>query len=125
MAGYVNTLAIVATNSLINNQNSFHATPVLKAVVRDLKRFLVLNNNNKGTRILPVGFSPCNAEHINRQPGFLEYLCFGAKESTIDFLGASDHARCFPGSETLTAHSPRIMDGRGRIRTCRYPAGTP
>ncbi|KAG9603021.1 putative cytochrome P450, partial [Aureobasidium melanogenum] len=53
MAGYVNTLAIVAANSLVNNQDSLRATPVLKAVVRDLKRFLVLSNEKKGTRILP------------------------------------------------------------------------
>lgn len=97
MAGYVNTLAIIAANSLVNNHDSLRVTPVLKAVVRDLKRFLVLNSNNKGTRTLPVGYSPSLAEHINRQSGFLEYLCFGEKESTIDFLAASHHPGLFPG----------------------------
>lgn len=89
MAGYVNTLAIVAANSLINNHDSLRATPVLKAVVRDLKRFLVLNNSSMGTRILPVGYSPAMVEHINQKSGFLEYLCYGERESTIDFLAAS------------------------------------
>ncbi|KAK6000292.1 hypothetical protein QM012_003924 [Aureobasidium pullulans] len=85
MAGYANTLGIIAANSVVNHSDSLHATPVMKAVVRDLKRFLLFRNKSKGTRVLPVGYSPSSAVHINHS-GFLEYLYFGYEEETIDFL---------------------------------------
>ncbi|KAH0363540.1 glycolipid anchored surface protein GAS1, partial [Aureobasidium melanogenum] len=88
MAGYANTLGIVATYHMVRFRDSLHAFPVLKAVVRDLKRFLLSNNTRKGTRVLPVGYLQPTAVHIKRSE-FLEYLYLGDQESAIDFLAAT------------------------------------
>ena len=123
MAGYVNTLGIVAANSVVNSRDSLHATPVLRAVVRDLKRFLLSSNRIKGTRVLPVGFSPSNAVDINHTK-FLEYLYFGGEENAIDFLAASYGPGLVARSETLTTYRSRIINGLERNRICKYRAGT-
>ncbi|CAD0110411.1 unnamed protein product, partial [Aureobasidium uvarum] len=91
MAGYRNTLAIAAGDSVVNSRSNLPATPVLKAVVRDLKRYLLSSNKSKGTRIIPVGYSSADALQINQHPGFLEYLYFGDKESTIDFWAPKNY----------------------------------
>jgi hypothetical protein len=111
MARYTNTLGIVAANSVVNHRDSLHATPVLKAVVRDLKKYLNFSNKSKRTRVLPVGYSPSSAVHINHS-GFLEYLYFGDEENAIDFLAVSCHSRLVAGSKTLITHSSRTMGGR-------------
>ncbi|KAH0402784.1 glycolipid anchored surface protein GAS1, partial [Aureobasidium melanogenum] len=90
MARYTNTLGIVAANSVVNHRDSLHATPVLKAVVRDLKKYLNFSNRSKGTRVLPVGYSPSSAVHINHS-GFLDYLYFGDEENAIDFLALPNY----------------------------------
>lgn len=124
MAGYVNTLGIIAADSVMNSRDSLHATPVVKAVVRDLKRFLLFSNKSKGTRVLPVGYSPSIAVHINHTK-FLEYLYFGGEENAIDFLAASYGSGLISRSKTLTTHRFRIIHGSEQNRTCKYRAGTP
>jgi len=91
MAAYPNTLAITAANELVNGRDNLHATPVLKAVVRDLKRYLLCNSKTKGTRILPVGYCSAAVPHINLTPGFLEYLYYGDKEATVDFWSFAEY----------------------------------
>lgn len=103
MAAYPNTLAITAANGLVNGCGHLNVTPVLKAVVRDLKRYLARSSKIKGTRILPVGYSPAHVPHINHTPGFMEYLYSGDKETTIDFLGVSSFGHLGTDSRALTA----------------------
>lgn len=112
MAGYANTLGVVATYYMVGFRDSLHAFPVLKAVIRDIKRFLLSSHKSKGTRVLPVGYSQPTAVAIKRSE-FLEYLYLGDQESAIDFIAASYHPRRVAGSKTLTTHSYRTMDGRG------------
>lgn len=89
LATYPNTLAITASNSLVNGRGHLHVAPVLKAIIRDLKRYLACSNKINGTRILPVGYANAAVPHINYQTDFQEYLYSGEKETTVDFWGVS------------------------------------
>ncbi|KAI4716816.1 hypothetical protein E4T48_07002 [Aureobasidium sp. EXF-10727] len=91
MARYKNTLAIAAADSVVNSRDTLPVTPVLKAVVRDLKRYLLISNRSRGTRVLPVGYSSADVPHINQNPGFLEYLYYGDKENTVDFWALKNY----------------------------------
>jgi hypothetical protein len=102
MAAYPNTLAITAANELVNGRDHLNVTPVLKAVIRDLKRYLARSSKTTGTRILPVGYSSAHVPHINLTPGFIEYLYSGDKETTIDFWGVSSLGHLGTDSKALT-----------------------
>lgn len=104
MAAYPNTLALTASNMLVNGRGSLHAAPVLKAVIRDLKRYLACNNKIRGTRILPVGYANAAAPNINYQTDFQEYLYSGDKETTVDFWGVSCSPDLGTDRRTLTTH---------------------
>jgi len=102
MAAYPNTLAITAANSLVNGRGHLYVAPVLKATIRDLKRYLACSNDIRGTRILPVGYANADVPHINYNTDFLEYLYSGDKETTVDFWGVSRFADLGTNSRTLT-----------------------
>lgn len=89
MAAYPNTLAITAANSLVNGRGHLYVAPVLKAVIRDLKRYFVYCNKIRGTRLPPVGYANADVADINYNTDFLEYLYSGDKETTVDFWGVS------------------------------------
>ncbi|KEQ63463.1 glycolipid anchored surface protein GAS1 [Aureobasidium melanogenum CBS 110374] len=110
MAGYANTLGIVATYHMAGFRDSLHAFPVLKAVIRDLKRFLLASHKSKGTRVLPVGYSQPTAVHIKRSE-FLEYLYLGDQESAIDFLAASYRLKRLPNYGWAGIKSNMQMSG--------------
>jgi len=44
MANYTNTLGLVVANALLNGDDHISAVPVIKAVLRDLKRYMNLKN---------------------------------------------------------------------------------
>lgn len=87
MAKYPNTLGLSAGNNVINNRDSQKATPVIRAVVRDLKRYMQLQNAASGQRILPVGYSAASVESLRATT--LNYLSLGEPTSSIDFFAVS------------------------------------
>ncbi|KAI5206393.1 hypothetical protein E4T39_02407 [Aureobasidium subglaciale] len=107
MAGYPNTLGIVAGDSVINSHPSLQAAPVLKAVIQDIKRYLAWSNKINGTRLLPVGYSTPDIQSITHAPGLLEYLCLGDVKSTIDF--------CMPKSYSWVGKSSMTWSGWDRL----------
>jgi hypothetical protein len=109
MAAYPNTLAITAASSLVNGRDHLNVTPVIKAVVRDLKRYLVCSHKIRGTRILPVGYASASVPHINQTPGLLEYLYYGDKENTIDFWAVSQFEDLGADSKILTTRIVRRL----------------
>jgi len=123
MAAYPNTLAITAANSLVNGRGHLYVAPVLKAIIRDLKRYLVCCNKIRGTRLLPVGYANADVADINYSTDFLEYLYSGDKETTVDFWGVSRFADLGTDLRTLTiSHSLPIMVGVENP-TYKSPAG--
>lgn len=87
LAMYPNCLGVLAGHEIINNQRSLKAVPVVRAVVRDLKRYLRLKHDLNGQRVLPVGYS--TADVRNLEPFIRDYLSAGEELSKIDFWAVS------------------------------------
>lgn len=87
MASYSNTLGPVAASELILDGDTASATPVIKAVVRDLKKYMKLRNEVSQQRVLPI----CYNAGISgaRDKTILDYLSLGDASSSIDLWTAS------------------------------------
>lgn len=87
-SGYHNTLAYLAGNEVIFDEESAKASPnYQKAVVRDLKAYMT----NHVSRIIPVGYS--NADDLKYRISLFVYLECGA-EGYIDFFGVNTYQWC-------------------------------
>jgi hypothetical protein len=87
MASFSNTLGLFAGNGLINNDATMRVAPVLKAVVRDLKKYMKLRNEADGQRELPIGCSAASSGARDKE--VLDYLTAGNDGSSIDFWAVS------------------------------------
>lgn len=87
MAQYPNTLGLLVASNLVNDKNSEKATPVVKAVVRDLKRYMKLQNETCGQRTVPIGYDAATTD--GRDMTILDYLSLGDPASSIDFWTVS------------------------------------
>ncbi|KAJ6193538.1 Glucanosyltransferase-domain-containing protein [Bipolaris maydis] len=83
MAKFPNTLGVLAGNELINNDATLPVAAVLKAVVRDLKKHMKLQNEACGQRILPIGYNAATSGARDKE--VLEYLTVGEDHISIDF----------------------------------------
>lgn len=82
MASFPNTLGVLVADNLINNTKSESCTPVIRAVVRDLKKYMRLGHGAGGQRILPIGFGGGQYEGDRK---ILNYLTAGDEDSCVDF----------------------------------------
>lgn len=87
LAAYPNCLGLIAANEVINDFHSANAAPVIRAVVRDLKRYLRLKHEVTGQRILPVGYSASAV--MSLEGSTRDYLAAGDEASRIDFWSVS------------------------------------
>jgi len=92
MARYPNTLGILAASMLTNNDATMSATPVLGAVVRDVKRYMQLKYEATGQRVLLVGYEAATAGARDRT--IMEFLTLGTQSETIDFWTVSCFEDC-------------------------------
>ncbi|CAO2656530.1 Nn.00g053330.m01.CDS01 [Neocucurbitaria sp. VM-36] len=54
MSSYPNTLGLLVASELVNNEATLSATPVIKASVRDLKKYMRLKNEYTKQRVLRI-----------------------------------------------------------------------
>lgn len=87
MAKYPNTLGLLAGVAIMNSKANEKAAPVVKAVVRDLKRYMRLQNAASGQRILLIGYAAATVEQLDTTA--LDYLSLGDPASSIDFWTVS------------------------------------
>lgn len=87
MASFPNTLGILAGNEVINNDVTLPAAAVLKAVVRDLKKHMKIQNKARGQRMLPIGYNAATSSERDQE--VLEYLTAGEDLTSIDFWTVS------------------------------------
>jgi hypothetical protein len=87
MSKYPNTLGLLAANETVNDKDSEKAIPVVKAVVRDLKRYMGMKHEVSGQRVIPIGYNA--ATNDGRDKAILDYLSLGGAASTIDFWTVS------------------------------------
>lgn len=87
MAAYTNTLGIIPANEVINSQPSTIAAPVVRAVTRDVKKYMSLAHEISGQRQLPVGYSSADVVMYVRQ--CFDYFTAGDPAETLDFFCVS------------------------------------
>lgn len=87
MAQYPNTLGLVAGHGEINSPRNQRCAPVIKAVVRDLKRYMKLRDEATGQRILPIGYTAATFDLLDMTT--LDFLSQGDPASSIDFWTVS------------------------------------
>lgn len=87
MAGFSNTLGILAANTLVNNDATLPIAAFIKAVVRDLKRYMKVKHEADGQRVLPVGYNAATGSA--RDKSVLMYLTPGSDDHSLDFWTVS------------------------------------
>lgn len=119
MAQYPNTLGLLAGNGVINGPRNQRCAPVIKAVVRDLKRYMKLHQEANNQRILPIGYTAATVDLLDTT--VLDFLSRGDPASSIDFWTVSHIAS--PRLSLLKLSSAIATCGPGH-RTTRSLATT-
>ncbi|KAL1875471.1 DNA photolyase phr1 [Diaporthe australafricana] len=88
LAAYPNTLGVLVANELINGAPSTTVAPIIRAVTRDVKRYMALAQDASGQRILPVGYSAADVRMYTR-PTF-DFLTAGSVDDSVDFFCIDD-----------------------------------
>lgn len=92
MAAYPNTLGVLVASEVINSHASTSAALVIRAVTRDIKRYMELARETSEQRVLPVGYSAADVRNLTR-PTF-DYLTAGSRDESIDFYCVSCNNDC-------------------------------
>ena len=87
MAEFPNTLGALAAYKAVIGGITEACTPVIAAVVRDLKKYMKLKYEATGQRILPIGY--CAATTHPRDKMILDYLSSQTEAERIDFWTVS------------------------------------
>jgi hypothetical protein len=85
---YDNTLLFFSANEVIFFSNSTYAAPFMKAVTRDVRKYI----KARGYRSIPVGYSAKDNEDI--LPQILDYVNCGPPEIRADFVAINDYSWC-------------------------------
>ena len=96
LAKYDNVIGVVVTSGLINHASHSDAAEVVRAVVRDLKRYMAIKNQS-GQRIMPLGVAQSAVGASTES--MLKYFTAGHPVATVDFYAVrnaliSRHTRC-------------------------------
>ncbi|KAK1955795.1 glycolipid anchored surface protein [Colletotrichum sublineola] len=90
MAAYPNTLGVIAANEVINTAASTGGASVIRAVTRDVKRYMTLAAELHGQRVLPVGLS--SAKILNFFRDEFKYFTGGDPSEALDFFCFNDYS---------------------------------
>lgn len=97
---YTNTLGVFAANTVINGPESTPAAEIVRAVVRDVKKYISLKASVSNARLLPVGVT--NADVNTIQYDLLQYFTAGGKEERVDFYGTTNYSWCNKSSMQMS-----------------------
>ena len=99
---YNNLLLFFSGNEVINERNNTGAATYIKAVTRDMKRFI----GNRSPRAIPVGYSAADvSENIEEQALF--FNC-GSEDERSDFFAFNDYSWCDPSSFTQSGWDKKV-----------------
>lgn len=99
---YRNLLLFFSGNEVINERNNTGAATYIKAVTRDMKRYI----GNRSPRKIPVGYSAADvSENIEEQALF--FNC-GSDDERSDFFAFNDYSWCDPSSFTQSGWDKKV-----------------
>lgn len=107
-ASYDNVLGFFAGNEVINMANNTYTATYVKAVVRDLKKYIKARNY----RAIPVGYSAADIES-NRELAAQYFNCGDDADARIDMFGVNDYSWCGDSSFMTSGYSEKMKIYKG------------
>lgn len=101
MAQYPNTLGIIVANGAMSTIYSTSLAPMIKTVIRDVKKYMATATEITGQRQLPIGYSASTGRLILRTT--FDYFTAGKEDETVDFFCVCYH------------HHPHCPDVAARV----------
>lgn len=89
MAQYPNTLGIIVANGAMSTIYSTSLAPMIKTVIRDVKKYMATATEITGQRQLPIGYSASTGRLILRTT--FDYFTAGKEDETVDFFCVCHH----------------------------------
>lgn len=112
MSQYSNTLGIIVANGAMSTIYSTALAPMIKTVVRDVKKYMATAKEVTGQRELPIGYSASTGRLILKTT--FDYFTAGKADETVDFFCVRPHS-CFSDVardwSANTDHSMRTSTG--------------
>ncbi|RMZ70087.1 glycolipid anchored surface [Pyrenophora seminiperda CCB06] len=90
MAEFPNTLGLLVASQLVIKDAMMPVAAVIKAVVRDLKKYMKLKHEAEGQRVLPIGYNAATGSARDKK--VLAYLTVGSDVESLDFWTCSHFA---------------------------------
>lgn len=104
LAQYDNVLGFFAGNEVINDKKSTtESAPYVKAVVRDMKKFIKENK----LREIPVGYSAADIEK-NRIETAHYFNCGDDEMARVDMFGFNDYSWCGHSSYKVSGYEDKV-----------------
>lgn len=102
-ADYDNVLGFFAGNEVINSVNTTNTATYVKAVVRDMKKYI----KARKYRQIPVGYSAADIV-ANRQLAAEYFNCGDEADARIDMFGVNDYSWCGESSFVVSGYSTKM-----------------
>ncbi|KAK9466828.1 Glucanosyltransferase-domain-containing protein [Lipomyces arxii] len=103
-SSYSNLLGFTAANEVVNAVNTTDTATVLKAVIRDMKRYIAA----QAPRTIPVGY--CAADVAENRYELAHYLNCGPEEERAEFFGLNDYSWCGASSYTVSGYNQKVAN---------------
>ncbi|GME89843.1 hypothetical protein B5S28_g160 [[Candida] boidinii] len=101
---YNNTLGFFAGNEVVNDVDSLYTAPYIKAVVRDLKKYI----KARDYRSIPVGYSAADVAEVRVE--LAHYLnCGNDTDARVDMLGVNDYSWCGQSSFVVSGYQQKVQ----------------
>ena len=102
-ADYSNVLGFFAGNEVINSVNTTNTATYVKAVVRDMKKYI----KARKYRQIPVGYSAADIVG-NRQLAAEYFNCGDDADARIDMFGVNDYSWCGESSLVVSGYALKM-----------------
>ncbi|KAK9238554.1 Glucanosyltransferase-domain-containing protein [Lipomyces kononenkoae] len=103
-SNYSNVLGFVAANEVVNAVNTTDTATVLKAVIRDMKKYIAMQS----PRTIPVGY--CAADVAENRYQLAHYLDCGDASERAEFFGLNDYSWCGASSYTVSGYNQKVAN---------------
>ncbi|AMD20723.1 HDL021Wp [Eremothecium sinecaudum] len=100
---YDNVLGFFAGNEVINDEKTTNTAPYIKAVVRDMKKYMKARNYRR----IPVGYSAADVAQ-NRLEVAQYFNCGDDEDARIDMCGINDYSWCGQSSFEVSGYSAKM-----------------
>ncbi|CCD22994.1 1,3-beta-glucanosyltransferase NDAI_0A08410 [Naumovozyma dairenensis CBS 421] len=107
-AKYDNVLGFFAGNEVINSKNTTNTATYVKAVVRDMKKYIKARDYRK----IPIGYSAADIVE-NRQLAAEYFNCGSDDDSRIDMFGVNDYSWCGQSSFVTSGYNTKMQLYKG------------